>query len=35
MARLNSGNRLRRFDTRMGTMYLLVPKLREGGYIPV
>jgi putative transposase len=29
-----SGNRLRRFDTRMGTMYLLVPKLRKGGYIP-
>jgi len=30
-----SGNRLRRFDTRMGTMYLLVPKLRKGGYIPL
>jgi len=29
-----SGNRLRRFDTRMGTMYLLVPKLRKGGYVP-
>ena len=28
-----SGNWLRRFDTRMGTMYLLVPKLRKGGYI--
>ena len=29
-----SGTRLRRFDTRLGTMYLLVPKLRKGGYIP-
>ena len=29
-----SGNRLRRFDTRLGTIYLLVPKLRKGGYIP-
>ena len=29
-----SGTRLRRFDTRLGTMYLLVPKLRQGGYIP-
>lgn len=29
-----SGYRVRRFDTRMGTMYLMVPKLREGGYIP-
>ena len=29
-----SGTRLRRFDTRLGTMYLLIPKLREGGYIP-
>ena len=28
------GTRLRRFDTRLGTMYLLIPKLREGGYIP-
>jgi putative transposase len=28
------GNRLRRFDTRLGTMYLLIPKLREGGYVP-
>lgn len=26
--------RLRRFDTRLGTMYLLIPKLREGRYIP-
>ena len=29
-----SGYRVRRFDTRMGTMYLLVPKIRNGGYIP-
>lgn len=29
-----SGTRPRRFDTRMGTMYLMVPKLRKGGYIP-
>ncbi len=29
-----SGKRVRRFDTRLGTMYLLVPKLRKGGYIP-
>lgn len=29
-----AGYRPRRFDTRMGTMYLLVPKPREGGYIP-
>jgi len=29
-----SGTRIRRFDTRLGTMYLLVPKLRKGGYIP-
>ena len=29
-----SGYRSRRFDTRMGTMYLMVPKLRKGGYIP-
>ncbi|HEY8391659.1 MAG TPA: transposase, partial [Capillibacterium sp.] len=28
------GTRVRRFDTRMGTMYLLVPKVRKGGYIP-
>jgi transposase-like protein len=26
--------RVRRFDTRMGTMYLMVPKIRNGGYIP-
>jgi len=29
-----SGYRVRRFDTRMGTIYLFVPKLRQGGYIP-
>jgi len=29
-----SGYRPRRFDTRVGTCYLLVPKLRNGGYIP-
>lgn len=29
-----SGTRVRRFDTRMGSMYLVVPKLRKGGYIP-
>ena len=28
------GFRTRRLDTRMGTMYLLVPKVRNGGYIP-
>ncbi len=29
-----SGFRPRRYDTRLGTMYLLIPKLRNGGYIP-
>ncbi len=29
-----SGTRVRRFDTRLGTMYLVVPKVRKGGYIP-
>lgn len=29
-----SGYRPRRFDTRMGTIYLMVPKMRQGGYIP-
>ena len=29
-----SGYRPRRLDTRMGTMYLMVPKVRQGGYIP-
>ena len=28
------GYRVRRLDTRMGTMYLMIPKLRNGGYIP-
>ena len=28
------GYRPRRLDTRMGTMYLLIPKVRRGGYIP-
>jgi transposase-like protein len=28
------GCRPRRLDTRMGTMYLMVPKLRSRGYIP-
>lgn len=28
------GTRVRRFDTRLGTMYLVIPKLRKGGYIP-
>lgn len=29
-----SGTRVRRFDTRLGTTYLLIPKLRKGGYVP-
>lgn len=29
-----SGHRVRRLDTRYGTMYLLVPKVRNGGYVP-
>jgi len=29
-----SGYRPRRLDTRMGTIYLMVPKVRNGGYIP-
>ena len=29
-----SGYRPRCLDTRMGTMYLMVPKVRQGGYIP-
>ena len=29
-----AGFRPRRFDTRMGTMYLMVPKPRKGGYVP-
>jgi putative transposase len=28
-----SGYRVRRFDTRLGTSYLWVPKLRNGGYV--
>ena len=28
------GYQPRRLDTRMGTMYLMVPKVRQGGYIP-
>jgi len=29
-----SGRRVRRMDTRLGTIYLYVPKLRKGGYVP-
>ncbi|MGI6205564.1 MAG: IS256 family transposase [Anaerovoracaceae bacterium] len=29
-----SGYRPRRLDTRLGTIYLMVPKVRKGGYIP-
>jgi transposase-like protein len=29
-----SGTRVRRFDTRLGTLYLFVPKVSQGGYIP-
>jgi len=29
-----SGSSVRRMDTRLGTMYLFIPKLRKGGYIP-
>ena len=29
-----NGHRERRWDTRLGTMTLQVPKLREGGYVP-
>lgn len=29
-----SGYRSRRLDTRMGTVYLMVPKVRKGGYVP-
>jgi transposase-like protein len=28
------GYRPRRLDTRMGTMYLMIPKLRSRGYVP-
>ena len=33
-AAIASGYRPRRLDTRMGTMYLMVPKVRQGGYTP-
>ena len=29
-----SGKRVRRVDTRLGTIYLFIPKLKKGGYIP-
>ena len=29
-----SGARVRRMDTRLGTIYLYIPKLRKGGYVP-
>jgi putative transposase len=29
-----SGARVQRMDTRLGTLYLYIPKLRKGGYIP-
>jgi putative transposase len=29
-----TGKRVRRMDTRLGTIYLYVPKVRKGGYIP-
>lgn len=29
-----SGVRVRRMDTRLGTIYLYIPKLRKGGYVP-
>ena len=29
-----SGRRVRRMDTRLGTVYLFIPKLRKGGYVP-
>ena len=29
-----SGRRVRRMDTRLGTIYLYVPKVRKGGYVP-
>lgn len=29
-----NGHRSRRWDTRLGTLYLQVPKVREGGYVP-
>lgn len=32
--RYRSGYRPRRLDTRLGTIYQMVPKVRQGGYIP-
>ena len=29
-----SGYRVRKLNFRVGTMYLLVPEVRKGGYIP-
>jgi transposase-like protein len=29
-----SGYRVRRIDSRVGTLYLVVPKVRKGGYVP-
>ena len=29
-----SGTRVRRMDTRLGTLYLFIPKVRKGRYIP-
>ena len=29
-----SGYRVRRLDSRVGTLYLVVPKVRKGGYVP-
>jgi len=29
-----SGYRVRRMDSRVGTLYLVVPKVRKGGYVP-
>ena len=29
-----NGTRDRRWDTRLGTLFLKVPKVREGGYVP-
>lgn len=30
-----SGVRVRKLHTRVGTLYLVIPKVREGGYIPI
>src|SRR6266404_788536 len=29
-----NGHRERRWDTRLGTLHLQIPKVREGGYVP-